>query len=119
MTKRQLLIKVDDSDKERWKASADEWGVSLSEWIRRKCNAPEIEVAGEVFAGPVVTGRRGPRSRVDDATMAHDLATGTVRSENPVAVATRAGKKEKLGPEYFSICPHNLVKAGCPRCKGR
>jgi len=32
------MIKIDDYDREAWKAAAAKCGLNLSEWIRRRCN---------------------------------------------------------------------------------
>jgi hypothetical protein len=110
MAKRPLMISVDDVDREMWKECAEKSGLSLAEWVRRRCNGEGHAVEDD---GVI----RRQESKAAEATEAHNLATGT---ENPVAVAFRnmaAKRHEKPGKEYFEHCQHGLVKAGCARCK--
>jgi hypothetical protein len=120
MAKRPLMISVDDVDREMWKDCAEKSGLSLAEWVRRRCNGeghaveddgvirtrPVVHDAGEVMRRmEVAAAGGGGDSKVDD---------------NPVAAAFRnmgSKKREKLGKEYFENCQHGLVKAGCARCK--
>lgn len=114
MAKRPLMISVDDVDREMWKACADKSGLSLAEWVRRRCNGEghKIEDDGvirqRVEPIPGSDGNEGKAARVQE------------QSENPVDVAFRNMAKrghEKPGKEYFEHCQHGLVKAGCARCK--
>ena len=105
MAKEGLLVKVEGEDRDRWKVEAEKAGVTLSEWIRRQCNR-EVGYVEDDEA------RREMQRKAE--------IRRTEQSENPVAVAFRnmaAKKREKLGAEYFELCEHKMVKAGCPRCK--
>jgi hypothetical protein len=111
MAKRPLMISVDDVDREMWKECAEKSGLSLAEWVRRRCNGEGHAVEDD---GVI----RRQESKAAEATEAHNLATGTV-DENPVAVAFRnlAKKRDKAGPEYSETCEHNMARKGCPKCK--
>ncbi len=46
MVRPTITIRVIDSDRRKWTAAANALGMSISEWIRRRCNSAQPESAG-------------------------------------------------------------------------
>lgn len=89
--KKPIQIRVDDSDLEDWTRKAGEADLSLSEWIRRKCNRESI---------------------VSDAVL-RDVRETTKRHIQQQVLAER-GVPE---PGYWDKCPHHKMRGElCYKC---
>lgn len=85
-----LPIRVDDEDKARWQAAADDAGYLLSEWIRTVCNS-----AATGAEGRIAKRRRRPEKSTEASSSAR-AGLGSVEILTPLA---RAGGKKFKGPD--------------------
>jgi hypothetical protein len=112
-----IKLRLTDEEEGRWLESARRSNLTLSGWIRRRCNG------GEEIGRVTIEHLEEAKPSLGELVL--EAEAKPIVDENPVAVAFRnmANKKaERPGKDYYEICPHNMVKAGCPRCapsKGR
>ncbi len=114
----RLVIYLEREDLNLMTKLARTEGLAVVEWARRALSEELIRV---VPMEPVMPEEWTEEQREEWAKLA---LTGRVvrrlepsdRKINPVAEAMKPGKHEKLGPEYFRTCQHNMTEAGCPRC---
>lgn len=134
-----LKIRLDTEQLERWKGKAGECGISLSEWIRGRCEASSIDKqAAEVKKkleefnkqpGPGSgagneSGQETPRTdgpKSEARRSVPDSSTGpgkvtTIPSRHRPPEKERKAKK----PKESGMCPHGFMVVdgitACPRC---
>jgi len=89
MTKVRMSFRFEVSDVMTWRESAENTGISLSEWIRRRCNVSKIDCQ------PVT---------------APDVASKEIAVTQETASARTSGQKS---------CKHGVAKGWrCWQCKG-
>jgi hypothetical protein len=113
----RLAIYLEREDLNLMTGLARAEGLAVIEWARRALTEELDRVVPLEPVAPEMTEEE--REEFEKLALTGKFVTKfepTDRKINPVAEAMRPGKHEKLGPEYFTRCEHNMTKAGCPRC---
>lgn len=105
------MIRVDGWDLEQWRARSTDMGLTLSEWVRRKCNEANVEVSGTET-------RRVHEGRVS-RRLARQVSTGEASKDTPRKPPKErdmAAHAEAESPS-ISCCPHKKSKGElCYKC---
>jgi len=123
-------FKVDDADWEQWKLHSNEAGLSLSEWIRRRCNENSDDKAVRRASGVRVARRGAPAPERLPVAKAHSDSTEVVHGQvagdyvypidgrELVESGTKMMKEERIARKS-KVCVHGVAKGWrCWQCGG-
>ena len=83
----RLDLRISEDEHAAWKMAADEAGLKLSEWIRRRCNGIQM-VAAPPPRGPIPFEQFPPE-------LQHKILKGGYPTDEEVAAAMRKFHEEK------------------------
>lgn len=110
----RVIFIASDEEVTKWKQQAKEVRMNFSVFIRARLNnfwPPQ-------FGPNEFTFPRGEELAAGEASARSSDASGEVASRRlPKAAKPQKSIPVDLPKLDMSICPHNMTKAACPRCK--
>jgi hypothetical protein len=94
-----IQIRLPEDEKVAWKKAADREQVTLSEWIRERCNGAE------------------PRERALGTHQQAEQRGAVASSDDHPTAPTYSGGIAKARKDGDKYCPHGIIPGGrCARC---